>query len=384
MATTKQITLLMFFMISMLMMLGACSKKTFTAAEGSVYQQCLDVRPEVKCMLSCKDGGCVEDYDYTITTDQQVKDILFVVDVSGSMSEEQAKMGSMFPNFLNILSTVDYRIAITTTDVRDASDLRSNTNPADSINGHGAFQDGNLVPFNDGSSFLNGSLPLLTEQSFFEQTITWEQTLTCEQNNYVEMYCPSGDERGILAAAMTFEKNPKNFIRPVGHMAVVILSDEDEGSSGIIVEPEREQPQNFINYFRNIYPNKSLSVHSIVIQPGNSSCYNAEDRPGHPPGHYGNTYAELTSLTEGGVLGDICAPDSNYSNQLQDIGASVSQVREILPCSPINGEVQVDLIPQPMQPIDVIKNLSQNEILFSRPIPEGTKIRFRFQCEEGA
>ncbi len=395
----KKLTLFAFFIIAMGLMLGACSEKTFSAGEDSVFQQCVDVRPEVRCRITCEsEGNCVQDYDYTITTEAQVKDILFVVDNSGSMYDQQLRMGSMFPNFLNILSDVDYRIAITTSDVRDVDDLANNTNIPDTANGHGVFQDGNLVPFNDDSLFLDGTLPLLTEQRFFEDTIAWEQTLICERNNYVAAHCPTGDERSILAAAMTFEKNPGNFIRPVGHMAVVILSDEDEGSVGnlpnSIVEPNRERPDLFIEYFKDLYPNKSLTVHSIIIEPkelfepseldpnGETACFNDQDNNNAPDGKYGEIYAELAFLTAGGKVGDICANDSNYSEQLREIGESVSEVREVLPCSPIGGNVEVDLIPEPNYAIEVIQNPSQNEILFSQPIPEGTQIRFRFRCEE--
>ncbi len=395
----KKVTLFVFFLLAMGFMLGACSENSFSGSEGSVFQQCVAVRPEVKCQVTCdSNGSCVENYDYTITTEAQVKDILFVVDVSGSMSEEQARMGSMFPNFINNLSTVDYRIAITTTDVRDRFDLRDSTNIPDAANGNGAFQDGNLVPFNDGSPYLDGSLPLLTEQHFFEDTIKWNQTLICERNNFVEAHCPTGDERGILAAAMTFEKNPGGFIRPVGHMAVVVLSDEDEGAGGgalnSIAEPDREEPRNFISYFKDLYPNKSLTFHSIIIEPknlvpqsdiqanGETRCFNDQDHTTAPDGKYGTVYAELSALTEQAVIGDICANDANYSDQLEAISLSVSEIREVLPCDPIDAEVQVDMTPQPNYNIEIIKNLSQNEILFSEPIPDNTKIRFRFRCLE--
>ncbi len=392
----KKITLFLLFLLCMGLMLGACSDKKFGAREGSVYQQCVDVRPEVKCQVDCSNGVCIETYDYTITTEAQVKDILFVVDVSGSMSEEQKRMGQMFPNFLNILSEVNYRVAITTSDVRDASDIRNDQNMPDEANGFGAWQNGNLIPFAlSGKPFLDGTSPLAQEQDDFEETITWEQTLICETkgSRYEDANCPSGDERGILAAARTLENNPENFIRPVGHMALVILSDEDEGSIGTIAEPEWEEPENFVTKFKELYPNKSLSVHSIIVEPkelvpnkeiennGETVCYNDQDRPGHPPGQYGYIYSELSALTEG-EIGDICANNANYSDQLKAIGASVSQVREVLPCRPIGDQVSVNFIPDPGYQVDVIKNFSQNEITFSEPLPKGTQVRFQFKCED--
>ena len=376
----KQILLFSFFVAAMGLMLGACSESEFSSAPGSVFQQCVDARPEVKCLVTCDDSGqCFKSYDYTIKVDGQFNDILFVVDNSGSMYKEQQKMGSMFPNFMNMIRDLDYRVAITTTDIQTSE------NPADIVNNFGAYQDGNLVKFPDGqvdgSFFLDGTLPLLTEQDYFEQTIAWEQTNTCERNRYVEEHCPSGDERGILAAAMTIEKNPGSFIRPVGHLAVVILSDEDEGTDGSNMIDEREDPQTFIDTTREKYPNKTVSFHSIIIQPGDRSCLDQQDEPSHPKGYYGDVYSLLTELTNG-IPGDICASDSNYASQLNEIGADVARVREPMPCRPINDELQVDFIPDPGYPVELIKNFSQNEILFSEPLPANTEIRFRFKCNE--
>lgn len=367
------------FILSVTLMLSACSENEFSAAPGSVFEQCVDARPEVKCIQTCDESGlCFKEYDYTIKVDAQQKDILFVVDNSGSMYREQQRMGSMFPNFFNLLEDVDYRLAITTTDIENSENL------PDLVNGFGDFQNGKLVKFPDGQPngalFLDGSLPTLTEQNQFEETITWEQTDTCERNNYVQAHCPSGDERGILAASMVIDNNEGNFIRPVGHMAVVILSDEDEGSAGNrFVDDQRERPQSFIDNFRAKYPNKTVAVHSIIIQPGDSACFNRQDEPGHPPGEYGAVYSELTELTRG-IQGDICATDSNYSSQLQAIGESVSFPRDPMPCRPYNDEVSVNLVDDPNYKLSVDKNFSQNELVITEALPKDTEIRIRYKC----
>ena len=44
-------------------------------------------------------------------------DILFVVDNSGSMYEDQVELATRFPKFLEAINNLDYNIAITTTDV---------------------------------------------------------------------------------------------------------------------------------------------------------------------------------------------------------------------------------------------------------------------------
>ncbi len=60
----------------------------------------------------------VSDFDIAIDDNRDV-DILFVIDNSGSMAEEQARLARNFPTFIAALDKMgaDYRIGITTTDV---------------------------------------------------------------------------------------------------------------------------------------------------------------------------------------------------------------------------------------------------------------------------
>ena len=114
-----------------------------------------------------------------------------------------------------------------------------------------------------------------------------------------------------------------------------------------------------------------------MIRPDDNDCLNDQKQPRQ--GYYGETYAELTSLTNG-ILGNICS--DNYSDQLTQIGETVAQAREVLPCRPVDDQIQVTFNPEPATPVTVTKNLPQNEILFSDSLPKGTKIRYRFRCAE--
>ena len=350
-----------------------CSDKTFTASPESLRTKCVDSTPEQNCVVTCTDAGlCSNNYDYQVDAVTGMADILFVVDNSGSMSQEQREMGTKFPSFLNSVADLDYRIGITTTDISGPG------NAPDANNGFGSLQDGKLIQFNSGQFFLDGSYDLASEQNLFLETIQRDETINCENGGYTEEHCPSGDERGILAAYMTMASNPNNFIREDGHMALIFLSDEDERSQGGNLE-SIEDPSAFLSAFQQVFPKKSIKAHSIVIRPGDSSCLSQQSSGHTPRGFYGETYAELSQLT-GGVLGNICA--SNFSNQLQEIGDDVAQPREILPCRPLNDDVTVSFIPEPSYQVDVVKNLANNEILFSRGLPKDTKIRFQFSCAQ--
>lgn len=77
-------------------------------------------------------------------------DILFVVDDSGSMSEEQTNLASNFPQFINVLDNymtssgdaLDYRVAVTTTgrDVQYTISFGGITLPFDERGDNGAFR----------------------------------------------------------------------------------------------------------------------------------------------------------------------------------------------------------------------------------------------------
>lgn len=367
---TKEITLFVFFLIAMLVVLSGCADQKFSATAESKFNQCVEDRPEVKCATDCKDDGtCTKSYDYTIDAQTQISEILFVNDNSGSMYPEQVEMGKRFPSLLEKLSTVDYRIAVTTTDIR------KNNLP---------YTNGKLLQFQNGKSYLDGSLSASTEQSYFQKVIQREETKVCDENGYAVEHCPSGDERGIYAAALVLDKNPDNFIRPTGHLAIVVLSDEDESSTGDAEDLVAiEQPENFVDFFKEKYPNKSMKFHSVIIRPANkpggTACYNQQRAdPTVPPGYHGDIYAELTALT-GGVLGNICSYP--YTNQVAAIGDSIAQVREPLPCKPV-GDLKVTYIPEPTTKVTYQINAAQNEVVFSDNFPKNTKIRFQFKCAD--
>lgn len=350
-----------------------CSKNKFSASSSN---RCNPDQPEKTCQLSCDADGqnCKQDYDYQTEVETSIADILFVVDNSGSMSPEQKLMGAKFPSFLQSISNLDYRVGVTTTDISSSS------NPASPINLNGQLQDGRLIEFESGRPYLDGSLSSSLEQTLFERTVSRKETEDCEANGYALAFCPSGYERGILAAYMTVFENYNNFLRSDGHLAVVVLSDEDEWSEGNTPQTpfvHVEHPQNFVDTVKTLYPNKTLEVHSIVIQPGDTVCESEQRIPGTPRGFFGDTYSELTRIT-GGINGSIC--DNNYSSLLQDIGDQVAIPREALPCRPQGDQLNVSFVPEPPYQVDVQTDFDRLEVNFSRALPKGTKIRFQFSC----
>jgi hypothetical protein len=154
------------------------------------------------------------------------------------------------------------------------------------------------------------------------------------------------------------------FARPAAHFAVIVLSDEDERSVSKLnpcnysVSADKNnceavkaafpttglEPQNFVDTFRSLNPSKTMNVHSIIVKPTDLACRSAQTGqvPANPPvlGFEGYSIAKLSQLT-GGIIGNIC--ESNYTNQLQQIGYSIGDDVKSLPfrCRPVDDKFTV-------------------------------------------
>lgn len=299
----------------------------------------------------CKENGCIVvdgkySFNYSATAGYGKVDILIVNDNSASMSFEQARLAPRFGNFIGDLDSrnIDYRIGMTTTDV----------------SGSGALQGGNLISFS-GNPYLTPKIS--NRVALFNQEIQRPETLACEKfiadwirNNggsasatnrpgYAAAYaqnCPSGDERGIYAANLVVKNNPNSFIRSDAHLAVIVVSDEDErsglyGNTGYYLE-DYDQPGTLVNNVKNTLgadKYNSFSVHAIVVK--DQACLNQQNSQvldGYAPttglvsGSIGTVY--LTFPNAGwGKTADICSSD--YTSQLGQIRTKITDnIKDIL------------------------------------------------------
>lgn len=346
----------------------------------------------IVCLESCNETGCFEKFDDVKTVGSGAVDILFVNDNSGSMSYEQNQMGSKFPNFIQSLGNVDYRIAMTTTDVAGA------TNAA-GVPRVPSRQDGALLDFGNGQKFIDRNTS--NAVSLFNTTVRRTETLQCEQNGYQTSQCPSGDERGIYGAYLAVHNNGSAFMRPTAPLAVVILADEDvrsgmypggqrqAGTAGYNGQPlypldPKDQPENFLSGFKAAFPTKSVSVHSIVIRSNDTACLGQQSGQGgntNVVGSYGKLYEQLSTLT-GGVIGSICSSD--YGNELGQIGYEIqNQVTSMsFVCRPVNDDFNISFSPALSQSVNVTADFERLVVEFDRALPPETKITLSYTCEK--
>ena len=336
---------------------------------------CSDVKFDHKPSDTCKNfkGTCEVDpggfNKYSFSFQVGSVSILFVNDNSGSMYTEQRKMAERFPNLIDSISHLDWEIAITTTDIKK--------------------ENGQLLSFPNGSDVLRPNTPNAIAK--FRETIKWEET--CESPHQTQCGLGSGDERAIYAVNRAIDRGHSQFFQK-DHLAIVILSDEDERSNGGNLRgwplEDYDRPETLVAKVRGqLGAGKTLSVHPIIIQSGDTACYKIQNSQDNSvQGHYGKTYEllanpspELTSM--GGIVpghtGSICALD--YGEQLGDIGSKIvvnSQMKK-LPCHPETEEdLNVTFSPTPDSQVDY--RVDENNFLIVDPTPPGTTVHISVNC----
>ena len=347
----------------------------------------------------CKAGSYTNTYTFSFRVGEV--DILFVNDNSGSMFAEQQKMANAFPNFLNRMSNLFYQIAIITTDV-SASPKNSAKREA---NGFGDFQDGKFLTFTDLQNNSSG-LKIISQDTqnadeLFRGTIERRETLKCDQNKFAAEHCPSSDERGIYAANLAIERGSKQFFRSGAHLAIVILTDEDERGTGgnTLGYPleAKDLPETLVLNMTQRYSTKSLSVHGIMVRPGDSACLREQTQisvnGGWPTyGAYGNTYAQLTNPSVelaalGNIMpgsqGSICTNDNDYGSLLSGIGQNIRNHTldspKKLNCYPEADTLQIATSPAGFESQIEYAIDDKNKIYFEN-VPLGVEVQFVYRC----
>ena len=308
---------------------------------------------------SCSTSNGLNNFDYSVQAPAATSDILFVVDNSASMSVIQHQIAQRFANFIQSLGSMDYRIALTTTDINATA--------------------GNLLPMRGGSYVLTPST--LDAQAVFAEVIERRETQACDSNNPAA--CPSQDTRAIYAANLAVQRADAGFLRPSVPLAVIIVSNADEracaGQSGCPYTNEAgDDPSSLRQTVAQTFSStKSLTVHSIIIAPGDQGCYDIQHQSQDIYGWFGYQYAQLSQMT-GGVVRSVC--ESDYAAQLGQIGGRIANSVTYLDlsCAPVPGSLMVDLMPYDSS---ANPQINGTRIQFSHALAASTSVRLRFSCK---
>ncbi len=227
---------------------------------------------------------------------QGALDILVVVDDSGSMAGEQKNLSTKLEPLLSEISQSDWRIGVITTSKKQtglrALISRGDTNAAE----------------------------------LFRQAVT-------------PGTAGDGTERGVYQAVQGL-KAP-NFLRTGSSVAILIVSDEDNCSTGEASKSCSKEESRFASYLTNYLTNTAqrelktqARIYGLTWMPG------TECKGGYNQGH---VYAEAIELS-GGRGGSIC--DTDYTATLKEISLNVKSILQnswSLKHTPDAGTLQVFL-----------------------------------------
>ena len=201
---------------------------------------------------------------------------MWVIDSSGSMSEEQAALGTNFSAFIQefITKDVDFKMGITTTDMTNG-------------------RDGLMVA---------GSDVKLTSAAAAADSVQFMEDF----KRMVKVgISGSGYEKGLAASEAFMLRNAASFIRPEAYLAVVIVSDEEDQSP--------KSPEEY-----------AAILKSYKSQAGLVKMYSIVDKTLSNTGSTGistgfQRYADAT-LATAGVVSDI---REDFHQVLTEMGDSI-------------------------------------------------------------
>ena len=243
----------------------------------------------------------------------QTVDVLFVVDDSGSMGQEQANLASSFDAFIQEAASwkSDYQIGVTTTTVSFPD-------------GGGLQGDPGFITAANWEKFLPnvmvGTTGSGTEQGLWAAKISVSPPLT----DATQEACADHSDCGFLHLCHldgTCGGANRGFVREEAALELVFVSDEEDQSP--------ESLDGYLNFFRALKgfdrPDL-LHIHAIVGPPGGCSSVNGVADPGH-------RYLDLAAAT-GGATYSICELD--FAKGLQGIGeiAFAAQMQYFLTAIP--------------------------------------------------
>jgi hypothetical protein len=258
--------------------------------------------PELRVPLSGEGVSNNNQVDEFVQTSGQTVDVLFVVDNSGSMSEEQENLEDNFAEFISGAQRFqnDYQIGVVTTDMQDDSESGRLQNPRVISRGPAVEAEfSNAV--NVGTSGAGEEKGLAAAQAALSDPLIFDTGVACNANSD----CQNPD---ICVDNVCGGAN-RGFLREDAALEVVFVSDEDDFS-----EASLNFYVDFLKSIKGFRNEGRFHANAIVGSRGGmaSSCSG-----GGGEASAGSRYVEVAQRTNGRVY-SIC--ESDFGIPLQEIG----------------------------------------------------------------
>lgn len=211
--------------------------------------------------LALLGAGCT-DYDFRVIKPESTKevnkvvaaakpkpvDILFMVDNSGSMADEQENLARNFGSFINVLSANpdnDYRLAVITTDAGFLGLGAQNGENPDGPEQQGFVNNRYAgAPYfettgNDAQTAcmpVNGTIHGCFRgpdpaRRIITSAMSPAEQVSAFQDNVKVGSCGAGLEQGLVTPVIAFMRScNQGFLRPEANLVLVLVSDEEDGS----------------------------------------------------------------------------------------------------------------------------------------------------------
>ena len=259
--------------------------------------------PELRVPLEGEGVANSNQVDEFVQTSGQTVDVLFVIDNSGSMSEEQENLSDNFANFINGAQQFqnDYQIGVVTTDMDDASESgRLQGNPRImSRSNDVASQFARAASVGTGGSGTEKGLA--AAQAALSDPLIFDTGLACSSDN--DCVEPDTCIEGFCGGAN------RGFLREEAALEIVFVSDEDDFSDANL--------NFYVDFFKNIkgFRNESRFHANAIVGADNGQARSCSGAGGEA--NAGSRYVEVANRTNGRVY-SIC--ETNFGGPLQEIG----------------------------------------------------------------
>lgn len=313
-------------------------------------------------------------------------DILMVVDNSESMFNElREEIPYRFDRFVRELDSLDYRIAVTTTDARgilpyEAGGLANLLRQPTPGNGH------EVMPL---QKVITPSMP--NAENIFIATIMRPEAICVETGTHMCPITASPYEEPIRSSILSVERaDTQFFFRDEADLHMIMISDTDEAAGTQTYSTgqplpninEYNNPVTLVNKVNQKWPGKKFKVHGVFNRPGDGFCQ-GNTKPGH-------LLSRIVNLTQG-TAASIC---DRYDMDRTQISAIANNIKNgatssyTLTCEPkdLNNDGRIDAQdvtatynPQPAQ--TPVISVSGRSISFNPRLPTGTSVSLRYICK---
>jgi hypothetical protein len=285
---------------------------------------------------------------FEITNRAKQVDVLFVMDNSGSMAQEQNGVVDSFSKFLEgfVAERIDYHIGVISTDTKTSSSYWGGLGQNSPYFNFPNAGPGSLLAFKGNPKFISSASGRSEALRQFRLNATLGTT-------------GSGAESGLLAVQKSLATSKiqsgawnAEFFRNDALLSVVVVSDEDESVGASTTRyikrdlvDETNRIEQFVASLRNLKPNRPDLIRlDLVIAPSQEACPTVGSDNGVLG--TGDTYIKAYEALYSGVLegkGKVMNVCKDFSSELGDLGSQIAiQVeRRFQLKKPVEGELKI-------------------------------------------